>query len=154
MKLRDASLQLYENTSFTHPLSCILPFNEVGKCQPRGLRKKLFHTFSFMYFAFQWSCEMPVWKFTKKTLSHILFHVFCLSSSSMYFLRMYLDYFFRRSFESVRAQFLSAESSITYNLPVQSRFIWVNYLHVEYGIWRSLECSFCQINWNPSFLVI
>ena len=66
-------------------------------------------------------------------------------------LRMHHDYFFRRSFESVRTQFLSGESSITGNLPVQSRFISVSYLHVKYGIWRSLECSFCQIIWN-SFL--
>ena len=53
---------------------------------------------------------MPACKSTKKTLSHILFHVFCL-----HFLRMHHDYFFRRGFESVRAQFLSAESSITFN---------------------------------------
>ena len=50
--------------------------------------------------------------------SHILFHVFYF-----HFLRMYHDYFFRRVFESVRVQLLSAESSITCNLPVQSRFI-------------------------------
>ena len=43
---------------------------------------------------------------------------------------------------------------ITCNLPVQSRFIEVNYLHVEYGIWRSLEYSFCQIKSNCSFLAI
>ena len=54
----------------------------------------------------------------KKTISHILFHVFCL-----HFLRMHHDYFFQRGFESVRAQFLSAESSVTCNLPVRSRFI-------------------------------
>ena len=98
---------------------------------------------------------MPAWKFTKK-IFHISFHVFCL-----HFLRMHHDYFFprmllffRRDFESVRAQFLLVESSITCNLPVQSRFIWVNYLHVEYSIWRSLERSFCQINYNCLFLAI
>ena len=42
----------------------------------------------------------------KKTLSHILLHVFYL-----YFLRSNRD-FFRRGFESVRPQFLSVESSI------------------------------------------
>ena len=47
-----------------------------------------------------------------------------------------------------------AESSVTCNLPVQLRFIEVNFLHVEYGIWRSLEYSFYQINWNSSFLAI
>ena len=65
MKLRDASLQVYEKNSFTHLLSCILP------------------SFS-------------------QNASRLLF---------------------RRGFESVRAQFLSAESSIACNLPVQSQFI-------------------------------
>ena len=46
---------------------------------------------------------MPACKFTKKTLLPIFFHIFCL-----HFLR-----------KRVRAQFLSAESSITCNLPVQ-----------------------------------
>ena len=53
----------------------------------------------------------------KKTLLHIRFHVFCL-----HFLRMHQGYFFRRGFESVRVQFSLAESSITCDLPVQSRF--------------------------------
>ena len=45
---------------------------------------------------------MPTCKLTKKTLSHILRHAFCL-----HFLRIHHDYFFQRGFESVRAQFLS-----------------------------------------------
>ena len=44
------------------------------------------------------------------------------------------------------------ESSVTCNLPVQLRFIQANFLYVEYGIWRSLEYSFCQKSWNSSFL--
>ena len=54
----------------------------------------------------------------EKTLSHILFHVFCL-----YFFRIDFEYFFDRCFESVRIQFLSVESSFTFNLPAQSRLI-------------------------------
>ena len=51
-------------------------------------------------------------KFTKKTLSHILLHVFYL-----HFLIMYQDYFFGRGFESVGAQFLSGNiSGKWYNL--------------------------------------
>ena len=38
----------------------------------------------------------------KKTLLHILLHVFCF-----HFLRMHHDYFFRRGFENVQTQFLS-----------------------------------------------
>ena len=34
------------------------------------------------------------------------------------------------------------------NLHVQLRFLYVKFLHVEYAIGRSLEYSFCQINWN------
>ena len=56
--------------------------------------------------------------FRKKTLSHILCHVI-----SLHFLRMHHDYFFGKGFESVQVQFLSVESSITCNLPVQSRFM-------------------------------
>ena len=51
--------------------------------------------------------EMPACKFAKKTLSHILFHVFYL-----HLLRMYHDYFFQKGFESVRVEFLSAESIV------------------------------------------
>ena len=67
--------------------------NEVARCQPARFSKK-------------------------KTLSHILCHVFYL-----HFLRMHHDYFFGRGFDSVRVQLLSVESSITCNLPVQSRFM-------------------------------
>ena len=52
------------------------------------------------------SWEMSTCKLTKKTLSNILLHVFCL-----HFLRMHDDYFFQRSFESVWAQFLSGNIS-------------------------------------------
>ena len=45
---------------------------------------------------------MPTYKFIKKSLSHILLHVFCL-----HFLRKHHDYLFRRSFEIVQALFLS-----------------------------------------------
>ena len=48
-----------------------------------------------------WSCETATRSFMKKSLSHILRHVFCLR-----FLRMHLDYFFWRGLGSVRAQFL------------------------------------------------
>ena len=70
---------------------------------------------------------MPAWKFTKKTYSYILFHVFC-----PYFLRMHYDYFFWRGFESVQAQFLSAESSILpiylFNLDSSNSLCWIWHL--------------------------
>ena len=44
---------------------------------------------------------MPTCKFTKKFLSHIYLHAFSLFPQNKH------DYFFRRVFESVRAQFLS-----------------------------------------------
>ena len=49
---------------------------------------------------------MPTCKLTKKALSHILLHIFCL-----HFLRVHHDYFFQRVFESVRAQFLPGNIS-------------------------------------------
>ena len=41
-----------------------------------------------------------------------------------------------------------AKSSVTCVLPVELRFILVNFLHVEYGVWLCLEYGFCQANWN------
>ena len=46
---------------------------------------------------------MPTCKFKRKTLSHVLFHVFCL-----HFLGKYHYYLLWIGFEIVRAQFLSA----------------------------------------------
>ena len=43
---------------------------------------------------------------TEETLSHILLHLFCL-----HFFRMHHNCFFRRAFETVRAQFLSGNIS-------------------------------------------
>ena len=49
---------------------------------------------------------MSTCKLTKKALSHILLHIFCL-----HFLRIHHGCFFQRVFESVRAQFLSGNIS-------------------------------------------
>ena len=65
-----------------------------------------------------WGCALPhltifsktpppkPTKLTKKALSNILLHVFCL-----HFLRIHHGYFFQRVFKSVRAQFLSGNIS-------------------------------------------
>ena len=45
-------------------------------------------------------------KLTKKPRSHILLHAFCL-----HFLRLHHNYFFRRGFESLRAQYLAGNVS-------------------------------------------
>ena len=66
----------------------------------------------------------------KKTLSQIFFHVFCL-----HFLRMHHDYVFRKRFESVRAQFLSEVISVTFNFPVQLRFIQDNLSQSKSSCW-------------------
>ena len=49
---------------------------------------------------------VPTCKLTKKTISHIFLHAFCV-----HFLRIHQNYFFRRGFESLRAQFLSGNVS-------------------------------------------
>ena len=53
-----------------------------------SIRTRSSHSKMFIYFKslkifceevnLYWSCEMPFWKFTKKALSGIFFHVFCL----------------------------------------------------------------------------
>ena len=80
---------------------------------------------------------VPTCKLTKKTLSHILLHTFCF-----HFLRIHQNYFFRRGFESFRAQFLSGNVSgkQCFNLPVQLRFIRVNFRHVE--LWNNVLLRF------------
>ena len=98
---------------------------------------------------------MPTCNVREKTLSHILVHVFCL-----YFLRMHQDYFLWRSYESVREQFLSGNINAKWKVVLLVIYLF-NYdssksaffmLNMD-GIWRSLEYTFYQINWN-SFLAI
>ena len=76
--------------------------------------KKLFHTSYFMYFVFNFS------EYIKNT-------------SSEEALKVREHNFFQEIY---------TESTVTCYLPVQLRFIPVNFLHVEYGIWHSLWVQF------------
>ena len=111
-------LEVFQITSFT-PLENSLFYVQVAEFQPPDRVKKYFisafkafytrtsssYSKAFIYLKsmkiiceevnLSWSCEMPTWELTKKTLSHILLSVFCLHS-----LRIHHDYFFRRGFES------------------------------------------------------
>ena len=88
----------------------------------------------------------------EKTLSHILFHLFCL-----HFLRTHHDYFFGRGFESVRAQFLSgniSEKYVTCNFSVPLRFIqvklpscWIWHLTLSWVRFLSNKLEFVAIPW-------
>ena len=104
--------EVFQNSSFTEHLffrNCSLHV-QVAEFQPADTVKNYFtgafqaiytrtrssHSKAFIYLKsleiiseevnLQWSCEMPTWKFTKKTLPHILLHAFCL-----YFLRTHHD---------------------------------------------------------------
>ena len=80
---------------------------------------------------------MPSCKLTKKTLSNILLHAFCV-----HFLRIHHIYLFRRGFESLRAQFLSGKRKVV--LLVIYLFIQVNVLHVE--LWHlTFSCGFSLV---------
>ena len=81
-------------------------------------KKPLFHTSSFMYFAFIFSERVTI-------------------KSSEEVLKVCQHTFFQK---------LKANSSVTCNLLVQLWFIQVNFLYAEYGIWRCLEYGFSQIN--------
>ena len=81
-------------------------------------KKSLFHTSSFMYFAFIFSERVTI-------------------KSSEEALKVCQHTFFQK---------LKANSSVTCNLLVQLWFIQVNFLYAEYGIWRCLEYGFSQIN--------
>ena len=87
---------------------------------------------------------MPTCKFTKNNLSHIFFHVFCL-----HFLRTHHDYFFRRSFETMRPKFLSGNISKKYLQFTCSITIHLSQLP-SCWMWQLTlsQYSFRQINWN------
>ena len=81
-------------------------------------------------------------KVKEKTVSHILFDVFCL-----HFLRIHHDYFFRRVFQSVRAQCLSGIISgllliYLFNYDCSNSTFSMLNMQLD-GL-----LSFCQINWN------
>ena len=99
---------------------------KLGDANLQVYKKSLSHTSPFMYFAFIFSECITI-------------------TSSEEALKVWLHNFFQE---------IQAESCVTFNLPVQLRFLYVNFLHIEYGIWSSFEYSFCQINWYSSFLAI
>ena len=101
MKSQDANLQLYE--------------------------KELFHTSSFMYFAFIFSEYIKIISSKDETTKCERTISFWKCKWKVMLLLIYL---------------------INYNSS-KSTFFMLNY-----GIWRSLGYSFCQINWNSSFLAI
>ena len=96
---------------------------------------------------------MPTCNFTKKI---ILLRVFCLhfsqNASRLLFPKRLWKCASTISFRKYKPD--KAQSSAICNLPVQLRFIQVNFLRVEYGISRSLRYSFYQKNWNSFSLAI
>ena len=90
--------------------------------------------------------HVRIYEKVKGVLMH--FHAFCL-----HFLRMHHDIFYGRGFESLRAQFLSAEIVLfviylfNHDSPKPAFFM----LNIAFMIWRSLKYSFC-LNWNLRFL--
>ena len=90
--------------------------NEAARCQPTSSQKILFHTFPFMYFAF-------------------IFEEHIMINSSNEALKVCE----KNSFQEI-----SAKSSVTCNLPVPLRFIYINFFHAKCGIWNRLEYGFCQ----------
>ena len=91
-----------------------------------NFRKKTLHTSFFVYFAFIFSECIKITSFEE-----------VLKVCEHYFL-----------------QEIQVESSVTFNLPVQSRVIQVNFLHVEYDIWRSLEYTFYTNITRTSFTLL
>ena len=91
---------------------------------------------------------MPTWKLTKKTLSQILLHVFCLHFLRTHASRLLLPKRLLKVCEQNFFQKKRAKSSVACNVPVELRFIYVNFLHVEYGVWLCLQYGFCHANWN------
>ena len=85
------------------------------------------------------SCEIPTCKSTRKNLPIIFLDAFCFI-----FYECILITSSEESLKVCEHNFLQ----FTCNLPVQLRFLQVSFLHAEYATGRSLEYSFCQLNWN------
>ena len=137
MKLRDAKLcklQVNEKNSSTHTPSCILP------------------SFSHDYF-FQRGFESVKAQFLSGNINGKLCYLWTSRPELLYKKGVLRDpaqvfscEFCKISKKTFSYRRLPVAASVICNIPVQLRFIQVNFLHAEYGIWRSLEYSFCQIN--------
>ena len=139
---------VFHNTSFLEHLgetailctNCRISTTRYSKkLQTFYARLRYSHSKAFTYLKSQktvcdgvnllWSCEMSNCKLMKKkkTLSHIVLHAFCL-----HFLRIHHNYFFKRGFESLRAQFLfvfflfnyDSSKSIFFMLNWHLTFFW------------------------------
>ena len=118
--------QVFQNTSFIEHLretafsctSCKILTTRYGK-KLFCTRTRRSHLKAFIFSKSYQPASLQ--KKKKKTLLHILLHVFFF-----HFLRMYQDSLFRKSFESDWHNFfqeMKAESSLTCNVLVQLRFI-------------------------------
>ena len=111
-----------------------LIFDEIARCQPASLRRKLFHTSSFMYFAFIFSECITITssKEALKVCEHSFFQqkavllVFCLFNqdsfqSTIFMLNMAFDVLF------CSVQFLSykLESFVSCNIKFFALFRYV-----------------------------
>ena len=115
-QFQNSSLQLY--LKIDPGTSCWISTSRYSKkyLKYSSIRTRSSHSKMFIYLKSlkifceevnsYWSCEMPPWKFTKKALSHIFLHAFCL-----HFLRRHHNYFLWRDFEGAWAQFLSGKIS-------------------------------------------
>ena len=86
---------------------------------------------------------MPASKVTRKTLSHILLHVFCF-----HFLGIHHDFFFQRVFESVQAQFLSGNINgllVIYLFNYDFSKSLFSMLNMQLDV---LLSTVFQVNWN------
>ena len=101
-----------------------LIYYEVARCQLATLRKKLFYASSFMYFSFIFS-------------EHIFFQKGLWKFESTNFF-----------WKCKRKGVLLVIYLLNYDSSKSTLFM------LNYGIWRSLEYIFYQINWTSLFLTI
>ena len=115
------------------------------------IRTRSSHSKAFIYFKslknvceevnLEWSCEMPTFKLTKKTLSQIFLHAFCL-----HFLRILTTNVPKEALKVSQHNFFEEVIHLSQR---SSCWIW----HLTFCFWRS-GYSFCYINRNSSFLAI
>ena len=131
-QFQNSSLQLY--LKIDPGRSCWISTSRYSKkyLKYSSIRTRSSHSKMFIYLKFlktfceevnsYWSCEIPPWKFTKKALSHIFLHAFCL-----HFLRRHHNYFLWSDFEGAWAQFLSGNTSEKCKLQVSLVIYQFNY---------------------------
>ena len=139
--------------------------NEIAKCQLVSLRKKIFHTSLFMYFAFILSehitiisskkCAITISfrKYERKGVLHVIYLLnYNSSKSTLFMLNMTSDVFLSRLLSNKLEFFVSCNTKITItSFLLLSLCVFWYVLFYKNSIVKILFCSVLTSIWNAHF---